>query len=228
LQYTSKYIGEQLIKVRKFCDYKNVLGENEFESVKFDNRGVKFVLFDSGQNDMERFVVFGSESNLIHLKNNKLWIIDGTFKVVPNEFLQLLTIQSRIRNVYVGLIYVLLKRKTKMSYDSFFLWPSEIKKITAPNNIIIDFEQTLYSSLSSFFPNSKLNGCLFHFSQIIWRKLQSFGLTVLFKSNPSFSYNIKLLLAVSFVPEYDLLKMLVDLELYFLRKNADDGIFFSF
>jgi hypothetical protein len=62
---------------------------------------------------LNRMIVFGFKSNFI-LLNNKLWIIDGTFKVAPDNFEQLLTIQARVRNEYVALIYVINHKNQSM------------------------------------------------------------------------------------------------------------------
>jgi hypothetical protein len=41
-----------------------------------------FLLYDSCFDLCDGMVFFATESDLIHLSNNKLWIIDGTLKVV--------------------------------------------------------------------------------------------------------------------------------------------------
>lgn len=68
------------------------------------------------------------------------------------------------------------------------------------NNIIIDFEVASKKKLLNHFPNAFIEGCLIHFSQIIWRRIQYLQLTCLYKSSYMFKNHIKLLLSLAFVP----------------------------
>jgi hypothetical protein len=36
---------------------------------------------------------FTTASNLINLTNSEIWVLDGTFKIAPDEFTQVITIQ---------------------------------------------------------------------------------------------------------------------------------------
>ena len=47
--------------------------------------------------------------------------------------------------------------------------------ILAPQVIMMDFEQALRSYLSSTFPSALVDGCHFHFCQVVLRNLYSFG-----------------------------------------------------
>ena len=82
--------------------------------------GMPFLIHDSVIENNGRIIVFSTDSNLIHLSNSDVWLIDGTFKVVPNGFEQLVTMQARIRNIYVCLVYALLPKKNNETYNEFF------------------------------------------------------------------------------------------------------------
>ena len=43
-------------------------------------------------------------------------------------------------------------------------------------------------------------GCLFHFSQAIWRKVQANGLATKYKEDECFRLNVKKLIALAFLP----------------------------
>jgi hypothetical protein len=51
-------------------------------------------LYDSCFVLCDRMVIFATDSDLIHLSNNKRFIIDGIFKVVTGKFEPLLAIQA--------------------------------------------------------------------------------------------------------------------------------------
>ena len=48
-------------------------------------------------------------------------------------------------------------------------------------------------------------GCLFHLGQALYRKIQSLGLAEKYASDPLFSLQCKMLLALAFVPSSDVL-----------------------
>jgi len=52
----------------------------------------------------------------------------------------------------------------------------------APNIIYADFEQAVHSAVSDIFPDVIRKGCRFHQGQSIWRKIQSLGLSTVFKN----------------------------------------------
>lgn len=55
-------------------------------------------------------------NNIIHLRNSKIWILDGTFKIVPYEFTQLVTIQASVYDKFIPLVYCLLQSKSADAY----------------------------------------------------------------------------------------------------------------
>ena len=46
-----------------------------------------------------------------------------------------------------------------------------------------DFELALQQSVAICFPQAERKGCLFHFAQAIWSKVQGLGLQVLYKED---------------------------------------------
>ncbi|XP_015378091.1 PREDICTED: uncharacterized protein LOC107172316, partial [Diuraphis noxia] len=65
-----------------------------------------------------------------------------------------------------------------------------------------DFEMASINAFNEVFPNVKQKGCHFHFSQCIWRKIQQIQyMAQKYISDLTFSSQIRLLLALAYVPE---------------------------
>ena len=69
-----------------------------------------------------------------------------------------------------------------------------------PKKFHIDFEIAVIEALKIVFPHSEIEGCLFHFSQCIWRKIQKYGLVKDFNENKEIRTIIKQVTALPFLP----------------------------
>jgi hypothetical protein len=63
-----------------------------------------------------------------------------------------------------------------------------------------DFEKAAVNVFTEEFPNSRLQGCFFHFSQAIYRHVQSAELQASYAANPEFALMLRHLPALAFVP----------------------------
>ena len=71
-----------------------------------------FLIYDSGTEDPERFLIFGQQTLLELLESTQyLWLADGTFKFCPEIFFQLFTIHTSINGYKPPCIYALLPNK---------------------------------------------------------------------------------------------------------------------
>ncbi|KAG0425370.1 hypothetical protein DMUE_6039 [Dictyocoela muelleri] len=83
-----------------------------------------------------------------------------------------------------------------------------------PESIIIDFESAAFISLKKNFPSSKISGCFFHFSQIIWRRVQKESMTIIYRNESNFRACVKMILAFSFLPKTKIPSMIYSFESY--------------
>ena len=60
------------------------------------------------------------DENIRSLGKCKLWMMDGTFKCVPNLFGQLYTVHGEIGGYVVPLVFMLLPNKQAATYRSVF------------------------------------------------------------------------------------------------------------
>ena len=88
--------------------------------------------------------------------------------------------------IYVPCVIALLPDKKSETYEAFFslIW-HYLDQNNLPNNFadgffMTDFEQNIRSSFRLFWPEIRLLGCYFHYSQLIWRRIKSKHLFCLF------------------------------------------------
>ena len=147
--------------------------------------------------------MFGTTANLQLFEQYPHWFIDGTFKVAPEIFLQVFTINALIDNCSIPLIYVLMRTKTQADCARVFRKVIELRPSLTPVSILIDFEQGTMNALATVFPHATVLGCLFHLSQSLWRRIQNEGLSNLYRDDENIKLYSKMLIALSFVPPED-------------------------
>lgn len=169
-------------------------------------RGDSFLLYDSGNEDQNRIIIFGTNNNLSLLKEFCDWSVDGTFKVAPIFFYQVYTIHCLVDRKAVPMIYALLCNKTKNTYIRLFTKIKELGQnfTLTPSSILSDFEQAAHRAIEEVFPNAEVVGCFFHLSQNLWRQIQKTpGLVAQYKERDEIRKHCKFLLALAFVPAKD-------------------------
>ncbi|CAF0928710.1 unnamed protein product [Adineta ricciae] len=130
------------------------------------HRKERFLCSDTGPGH-DRILIFASPEQLQILQSSEEFLVDGTFKVVPEIFYELFIIHAVYRNYAVPVIYALLRRKNTDTYQRLI---DEILKI-APNwssrLIMMDFEQASINPFQTKFPIIHLSGCYFHLRQTL-------------------------------------------------------------
>ena len=101
-------------------------------------------------------------------------------------------------------VYALLSDKKEETYNTLFFQLKILKLGLNPSRISIDIEQAAINAFRANFPVAAIDGCFFHFSQNIYRKVQSEGLQHQYMADETFSNNVKMLAALAFVPLNDI------------------------
>ncbi|KAL4136166.1 hypothetical protein QTP88_007730 [Uroleucon formosanum] len=134
--------------------------------------------------------------------------MDGTFKTVPNIFLQLYTIHAsvgtKINNKILPLVYDLMTSKSEQCYEQLFEGLISICDDYGyellPKCIINDFEKAAINAVSNIFPECEQTGCFFHLGQSIRRKIQSSGLVTHYGNDIEFALKLRCLWSLAFLP----------------------------
>ncbi|XP_072153351.1 uncharacterized protein [Bemisia tabaci] len=162
-----------------------------------------------------RFLIFTTEGNLRILSTSRLIYGDGTFKTVPQQFMQLYTIHGSFQGHVFPLVYVIMERKTQESYTAMLQQLLNIagEIAIAPEYVLTDFEQAAINAFRAAFPDAILRGCLFHFSQSIWRNIVSRGLRGAYmdRENPDRRRQMQQFFGLPFVPLEDLTDVFDDI-----------------
>lgn len=171
------------------------------DNLKNDDDGNLFLRYDSGCDDNYRYLIFYSEfKSQIFFDKCDTILIDGTFKVAPYMFYQLIVLHGHFLGKSYPIIYVLMKNKTENQYVRILKQIKNMTKIN-PNLILTDFEKALNNALESVFEQSKLQLCFFHLSQSIWRRIQEYDLVKNYKQDIDFANIIKKIILSAFLPE---------------------------
>ena len=127
-----------------------------------------------------RHLVMATDSQLKVLKTAKNWYIDGTFKLCRPPFQQLLTVNAFVRSddytKQVPLVFVLMSGRRKRDYKRVFQCIIELLRSgddngAAVKQITLDYEKALWTALREILPNVRNLGCVFHWTQAVWRKV---------------------------------------------------------
>ena len=162
------------------------------------NAGVQFLQWDSGDN--ERILIFATDEKLNLLEHNNNWFMDGTFDTVPHIYAQLLTIHARVQGAVIPCVYAFLPNKTQHTYVTLFRELININGNLRPASVLIDFELGIKNALVAVFPAVSVNGCFFHFTQNIWRKMQQHR----YQTEPGFVIEARMIAALVFIPGVDI------------------------
>ena len=193
------------------CVQDVVIPESLVRTANNDN----FVLWDSGAGDENRTFIFGTEDNLRLLQEFKHWFVDGTFKISPGLYFQVWTIHALVDGKALPLLYILLRDKSQQSYTRVLRRLVELEPNLCPDSIMADFEKACLNALEDLFPRTTIKGCLFHLGQCLWRKVQELGFTNSYREDDNNRKCIKMLLALSFVPQNDVQNVFTEIVAYF-------------
>ena len=86
--------------------------------------------------------------------------------------------------------------------------PEDIKG----EKVVLDFERATWKALREVLPDVSLQGCVFHWTQAVWRKVQEIGLQAAYINDDANMKFIRRLLALPFLPYEHITDMFSKLE----------------
>ncbi|XP_050057873.1 uncharacterized protein LOC126550421 [Aphis gossypii] len=93
-----------------------------------------------------------------------------------------------------------MSRKTTKAYAALFEKLLRIEPQWQPETIIIDFELAAMAGIQFIFPGINIQGCWFHSSQAIWRKIGNLGMIELCTSDRGAYDIVHMIMALPLIP----------------------------
>ncbi|KAJ8305953.1 hypothetical protein KUTeg_016498, partial [Tegillarca granosa] len=124
--------------------------------------------------DQRRHIIFATDQQIEFLGKFKTIYVDGTFKLVRKPFTQLLTFHAFIRSC-------------------------ENLKQPSVTSFVTDFEKGIWKGIQKAF-SLPIHGFVFHWSQAVWRKVQSLGLQVAYNKRDDIHKLIRKLFSLPLLP----------------------------
>ncbi|XP_063622596.1 uncharacterized protein LOC134794743 [Cydia splendana] len=127
------------------------------------------------------FLIFVTEKSKEWLANCKKFFADGTFRIVPEPFVQLYTFHADIGSTadhtrVLPCIYVLLPNKQQETYEKMFKSFQQNIPGFQPDELKVDFEKAAINAFRKLYPLAKITGCYFHFSQALYNNAEKFNI----------------------------------------------------
>lgn len=119
---------------------------------------------------------------------------------------------GRKRGISIPLIYALACDKTENTYVTIFKKIKELIPEIAPIQMMTDFEKAGLNAVTKEFPAAIIKGCFYHFCQSIWRHIQQIGLQERYVNDLGFAAHIRMIPALAFAPEGDVVELFEKLE----------------
>ena len=136
-----------------------------------------------GSDTEKSFIVICNNNMLenIHKNSIRSFHFDCTYKCVPptpNKYrLLVLSGYDNISKKTVLCCFILCEYEKSITFENIFKILKNEPYYFDPYYLMCDFAKGQIIDANKIFPNSLLNCCFFHFSQIIWRKFKFYGMT---------------------------------------------------
>lgn len=149
--------------------------------------------------------IFATEENLRVLQQCRDLYFDGTFRSAPKPYCQYVTIHGTFRGRVIPLVSCLLGGKTVGHYRQIIRkLKTAVRFVTGhalkPKTVVCDFEIAIKSAIETELPHTRICGCLFHFRQSLYRKLNELGLSGAYKQDGDFRAAISKVMSIGFLP----------------------------
>ena len=154
---------------------------------------------------MERVIGYGNPSLFGHLGRGVQAFIDGTFRIVPHPFYQVLIIMIYCSEVevYVPVLYILMTCKTEWAYRHALHETYVVSRYKFhPFSVTCDFEKGLHNAVRFQYDSAIINGCLFHWKQALRKKMSKLKIK---KEQMTLAMEIGNIDVMTVIPRYEIL-----------------------
>ena len=168
-------------------------------SITETRRGV-CILADTTTARNKRLIAIASEATLGILNQHQTYLyMDGTFKISPKYFRQLWIICGHVLDSpdVTPLAYFLLEDQHTSSYTKALqILVQHCPRLTVAT-VLCDFEQAEHNAMQEVFPDTAIQGCLFHWKQA----LRQFVKISEFHQDNTVKEDLQSIYGLAFIPE---------------------------
>ena len=181
----------------------------KYKVIEIQEREENFLQYDSGSEDEDRIMIFGTNQGLQDISEWKTIGVDGTFDITPKCFEkgQLVTIHMIVQHVAIPRLYILLPNKKGETYKRLYQIIQNLNSNFSPNEVLMDYELANINALKEIFTNITIWGCLFHLCQNVYKKIVELGFKVQYSNDNAFRELIGCFPALSALPEEDIVEV---------------------
>ena len=117
-------------------------------------------------------VIFASNNTMGFLQAAQGVFVDGTFKMCPKLWTQILVITAQVgSNMYIPCLFALLPCKKTIAYDKVFNFITNTLREMGLGTLMAnfgmaDFERAIRTAWKDNFPHIKLRNCYFHYTKV--------------------------------------------------------------
>lgn len=139
--------------------------------------------------------------------------MDGTFKMAPDGFKQLFTINGFVSTIgesngamkQLPFFFSFMRCRKAIDYQAIFEAIRELMGVYKLTDVVCDFEKGVWKAVKNVFPGVDVFGCNFHWKQAVMRKSRNFGLASSYSKRGSFEREvIQNLLCLCYLPSSDI------------------------
>ena len=98
-----------------------------------------------------------------------------------------------------------MPNKQQLTYTAFLLVLRGARDNLNRETVLVDFELAALNAPRGTFPDTELQGCLYHLSQCVYRHVQDAGLQAQYAADDALSLATRMLVAIAFVPVNDII-----------------------
>ena len=167
------------------------------------NFTVKDVFVKIKENTARHIVMF-TAALLSLLSKSKTWYVDGKYKAVQHPFHQLWSVHAFVRQndstKQVPLMFVLMSRRTKQDYVKVLEYIRDLLPSACVTSVVMDFEAGVWGAFREVYNGIKIRGCVFHWTQAIWKQIQDKGLAPTYRKRKNTAKFLRELMCLPFLP----------------------------
>ena len=130
--------------------------------------------------------------------------------MAPPLFSQLHAVRVPLGESIVAVAFAFLQHKMQSTYEEHFQGlvnncNENVQRLPNPESVIVDYEIAVIQAVNSIIgEHVEIQGCFYHLTQSTWRRVQSLGLTEMYKNSEQFKHFCNMLDGLAFLPVGDL------------------------